>query len=243
MLDAFPGFTESFEGALHHLYLDVLGIPTTGYGNALFSTAAACALPWRHPDGSFASRDEIIAMYATIRNMKGNRDPHGVLWTQRGGGAFAPFSTLRLDASGVSELVRGTIQRNDEALKRRYGGDYETWPACAQIAVHGLAWAAGNAYLFPKMDRALANRDFTEASREIEMPPTHNPGNHLERRNHAHEILMLNAAYVEAVHLDPDLIDWEHELRVCEADTEPEMLSAASLPTIYPAPPGDPDAA
>lgn len=238
------GFTRDLEGPTSWMYLDVLGYVTTGYGNKIGTPAAACALPWRRPDGSYASRDEILADWANVRSR--------IDMAKGGGGAFAKVARLRLDAQGVSDLVRGTMLRVDADMKRRYQ-DWETWPACAQMACMSLAWACGDNYKFPNMDRALANRDFEEASREIEMTPEHNPGNDLHRRNAANEMLMLNAARVENYHLDPDMLNWTSLIGVAEAETLPELPAAPSSPTIFVEPvehmyplekdPDDPDAA
>lgn len=238
VLDAFPGFTANLEGALSFLYLDSLGIPTTAYGNALFSTAAMCALPWRHADGSFASRDEMIAEYSTIKNLKDVVSPHGVLWPLCGGGAFKPMTRLHLDAAGISTLVQRTIQTNDAAMLKKFP-DWEEWPANAQLAIHSLVWACGSAYTFPKMDAALRARDFDTAAREIEMTPKDNPGNDLTRRNAANELLMTNAARVQAYHLDPDSLNWSTLLGVDDAETQTELDNPASSPTLYA---GTPDA-
>jgi len=238
--ESFTGFTRDLEGPTNFMYLDVRGFVTTGYGNLIDDTVSVCALPWRHPDGTFANRDEVIAAWATVRGKRGQRDPHGVPWTDRGGVIFAQFTTLRLDAMGVDALVRGVMSRNDEALKRRYP-EWESWPACAQLACMSLAWACGTGYDFPAMDRALANRDFAEASREIEMTPVHNPGNNLKRRNAANETLMANAQRVEAYHLDPSLIEWTAVIGVHDLDTVPaidvapdsEPTTSADEPTIH----------
>lgn len=224
-------FTTHFEGATTWLYLDVLGIPTTAFGNALFSAAASAALPWRRADGELATRDEIVAEYFAVQALKGQRNTRGVLWTQCGGGVFEGLTRLRLDADGVSQLVLSTLDRDDADLRARYS-DYEDWPGCAQLAVLSLSWACGDRYHFPLMDAALALRDFATAAREIEMTPEHNPGNHLEARNAANRMLMLNAARVQDYRLDPDLLEWTQLLSVSEAATLPEVPNPPSDPVL-----------
>lgn len=254
----FIGFTEELEGAVRFMYLDVLGLVTCGYGNLINTPASAAALPWRRKDGSYATRAEILADWALVRS---RRD-----LAQLGGGHFADVAQLRLDDQGVANLVHAKFLENEKALQKRYA-DYETWPACAQLAVHSLAWACGAAYHFPQMDVALAGRDFDTAAREIEMTPAHNPGNNLKKRNLANEILMRNAQRVESYHLDPDTLAWGYLLGVSDRDTSPELVnpasdpppplpplplintpimgqdSAATLPTCYPSPKEPDDAA
>jgi GH24 family phage-related lysozyme (muramidase) len=236
--ESFVGFTRDLEGAVSHMYLDKLGYVTTGYGNLIDDTASVCTLPWRRTDGSPATRDEVIAAWATVRGKRGQRDPHGVFWTDRGGGVFAQFTALRLDAGGVDRLVRSTMDRNDAALARRYA-DWETWPACAQMACMSLAWACGSAYDFPLMDAALEAGDFMTASQEIEMTPAANPGNNLHARNEANAILMLNAARIRDYHLDPDLLDWTSLIGVHDLPTLPELEDPPSEPTTLVAVPSE----
>lgn len=235
-----------FEGPTCWMYLDVLGLVTTGYGNLINTPLAATALPWHRSDGSMATRDEIIAEWAAVRNLKDKRNHRGVLWPDLGGGSFEGVTRLRLDAEGVARLVHSTIDRHETALRARYGPAWDDWPANAQMACHGLAWAVGSGYEFPKMDACLRARDFDGASFEVEMSKASNPGNHLEGRNEAHRILMLNAGRVQAYKLDPDAIDWERLIGVHDAETLPELPAAAETPlpllitplmgTVYPRP-------
>lgn len=220
VLKAFPGFTADLEGATTWMYLDVLGIVTTGYGNALMTVAAALALPWRHADGSLATPAEVVAEYSAVQNLKGKLDARGRLWTQDGGGIFAQLTKLRLDDAGVTNLVQRTIAADDEALRKRHS-DWDVWPGCAQMALLSLEWACGTNYKFPKMDAALAVGDFAAAAREIEMTKEHNPGNDLRARNAANEILMLNASRVQAFGLDPDYLNWTTSLAALEQDAIP----------------------
>lgn len=220
VLKAFPGFTRDLEGPTNWMYLDVLGIVTTGYGNAMLTVAPALALPWRHPDGSLATPAEVVAEYSAVQNLKGQRNARGVLWTQCGGGAFAALTKLRLDDEGVTSLVHRTIAADDEALRERYAS-WEDMPGCAQMGLLSLAWACGSNYHFPKMDAALAAGDFATAAREIEMTPEHNPGNNLAARNKANETLMLNADRVQAFGLDPDYLNWTTSLAALEQDAIP----------------------
>jgi hypothetical protein len=60
------------------------------------------------------------------------------------------------------------------------------------------------------------------------MTPAHNPGNHLEARNAANKMLMLNAARVQDFHLDPDLVGWDQLIGVTELPTVPELPNPPS---------------
>ncbi len=222
---AFVAMTRSFEGDTNFMYLDVLGYVTTGFGNMIDTPRAALALPWKRPGGELATRDEVVSAWSVVRNRQDMR--------KAGGGHFASLTTLRLDADGVATLVARTIASNDVSLHRRYR-DFADWPACARMACHGLAWACGTGYRFPAMDTALVAGDFLTAAEEIELTKASNPGNDLRKRNEAHRILMRNADHVRAFHLDPELVDWTHDLAIVSAaETEPDLPNPPSEPTIH----------
>lgn len=234
VFDTFVGFTRDLEGPTSWMYLDVLGYVTTGYGNKIDDLASTTALAWRRPDGTLATRDEVVAEWSGVRNLRGQRNQRGVLWTDCGGGVFSTLTRLRLDAADVSDLVRRTIRHNDAALARRYPA-WESWPSCAQMCCHSLAWACGTAYAFPKMDDALLDGDFAAAALETEMTKESNPRNNLSARNAANRILMCNAASVRDLHLDPDTINWTSLIGdVHDAPTLPDLTTAATHPTVAP---------
>lgn len=220
---AFVAFTRDLEGDTTWMYLDKLGYLTTGYGNMIDTPRAALSLPWRRPDGSLAMRDEVLSAWALVRSRQDMREG--------GGGHYAKLTTLRLDRDGLASLVARTLAGNDLALQRRHP-EFNDWPACARMCVHSITWACGTGYDFPKMDRALAAQDFAAAAEETEMTKASNPGNDLTRRNSANRLLMLNAAHVQAFHLDPELLNWTSDLaRTSAAETEPAIPNPPSEPT------------
>ncbi len=196
----FLALTSRFEGTCGWLYLDVLGLVTTGRGNLVDPFAAAANLPWQRPDGTDATYDEIRGAWEIV---KSRRD-----LCQHGGAAYAPLTTIRLSAEAVDDLTLGKLRSNDSTLAARFPG-WADLPACVQLATHLLAWACGPAFRFPRLAAAInvsdwgatiAEVDAESGRRECEMDPKGNPG--LLPRNAAIVALFAFAT----VSADPDAL-------------------------------------
>lgn len=249
--DAWLTFTEPLEGGVPCFYDDMRstpehphGIVTIAYGNAIFTPSEAAALPMVHPDGTFATSAEKIAAWRVVHD-----DPNAA---HQGWRYAARLSPLRLTRAGMGALAMARLESNDRILLAHLP-DWESYPACVQLAMHSLAWACGANAHFPELFQAVTDRDFSRTEIQLhdgqqvtvciggaelqihmnEWTPegTHNAG--LVPRNIANKILMRNAQRVEAFHLDPDLLDWTHDLSVAGADTQPSAVdNPASEPSV-----------
>ncbi len=221
----------------------------------MFSPSEAAALPLMHPGGVPATPAEKVALWHTVHD-----DPQAAILGWR---YAATLSDLRLTREGMTALAFAKLDSNDRILLARLP-EWESYVACAQMAMHSLAWACGANCHFPRLFQAVTDRDFDRASVEIymnEMTPEGIRNTGLVPRNNANRILMRNAQRVEAFHLDPDLLDWTHVLSVSDVETVPALdnpnstplpivnteimetvpENAASCPTTYPGPDEPPD--
>ena len=184
---AFQGFTTRFEGALDYMYLDVLGLVTTGIGNLIDPIYTATGLPWVHrSDGSPAGRDQIILEWQRVKALQA--------WKGYGGGYFGDGAQIILTPEGVDALVDGKLMANEAILKRRFVL-WEQWPADAQLGTLSVAWAAGPAWVAPNFDMAARALDFAGCRTECWLNDKGNPG--LTPRNLANQSLFLNANSVQ----------------------------------------------
>jgi GH24 family phage-related lysozyme (muramidase) len=225
--DAVLGFTEGFEGGVPALYNDVRGIPTIAFGNAMFTPSEAAGLALMHPGGVPATPAEKVALWHTVHD-----DPQAA---HLGWRYAATLSDLRLTREGMSALAFAKLDSNDRVLAGRLP-DWESYNGCVQLAMHSWAWAAGPNGLWPRLFKALADRDFQEAAVQVhlnEWTPEgiHNVG--LVPRNIANKILMRNAARVDAYHLDPETVEWRTLLGIDDVPTIPAVENPASSPTIH----------
>lgn len=182
------------------MYLDVLGLVTTGIGNLIDTPDDALSLEWLRSDGSVATRREVAAEWTAVKARKD--------LAQRGGGAFKAITRLRLSDAGLHDLFNRTLDRMARQLATRFPG-FDDWPADAQLATISMAWACGPAFRFPKLAAALNAGDFATAAVECKMNEAGNPG--LKPRNAANRLLYENAAAVVARDLDPELLYWPNQ--------------------------------
>lgn len=203
VLAIFRAFSTKFEGWLPYMYLDIKGLVTTGMGNLIDPIGAALELPWKHPDGSLASQDEVRAAWTLVKSRVDLAPKYGT--------AFAGLTTIRLDKDGIEQLIARRLGQNEAYLRKRYAG-YALWPADAQLGVHSMAWAMGPGFHFPAFDAAV-NRsppDFDAAATASHMNATGNPG--LVPRNKANFELFTNAARVVRSGADPATLYWPGEV-------------------------------
>jgi len=233
-------FTEPLEGGVPVCYADVRGIPTTAYGNAVFTPAEMYALPWMHPGGIPATQAEKLdAWYQVNGNM---------VAAKLGWHYAAKLSDLRLTREAMGELALAKFDLNERILRARLA-DWESYPACARMAFHSLSWACGANAHFPRLFDDARNRDWDACAVEVHMNEytpegIHNVG--LVPRNVANKLLLRNAQRVQDFKLDPDTLEWGSLLGVSDAvtlpalpdvpDSRPEPTTPADQPTIHPMP-------
>ncbi len=176
-------FNAPIEGTLAFMYLDILGLVTTGMGNLIDTPADALSLPWKNKDGSPATRMQIAGEWSYVKSRQDLK--------LQGGGAFAAVTRLRLDVEGIELAVSRTLDRMDHQLAARFPA-YAEWPWQAQLATLSMSWACGAAFHFPKLEAALLVADFAIASTECTIREAGNPG--VIPRNKANRALYLAAA-------------------------------------------------
>ncbi len=212
-------FTGPLEGAgVPCLYNDKRGMTTIAWGNLVNSVGAVIGLPFVWPDGRRATTAEIASAWQSVHN-----DPQAAL---QGWRYAARLSPLRLPPDAMTELALARLDANERILRARLPDRWDDLPACAQMALHSLAWACGANVYYPKLFQAVADGNFEEAAVQIHMNEWTPEGIHNEGlipRNVANKVLMRNAARVRDLKLDPDHLDWTHIIGVPEAVTVPAL--------------------
>lgn len=180
---AYRSFTTQFEGSLSFMYLDALGLVTTGIGNLIDPESAAAGLPWLHADGTRASSADISAEWNTIKNLQDMKS--------YGGGTFRSYTSLHLDAAGLDALFNSKSAANEATLRKAFP-KWDSFPADAQLGILSMAWAMGAGFTasFPHFTAAANAGDWQTAAAECQMAPT--PG--IAPRNAANLHLFQNAA-------------------------------------------------
>lgn len=220
--EAFHSFSVDLEGVVTHLYADALGLITTGMGNLVNTLPEVLALHWKRPDGTDATRDEVVAAFASVR-------AHADQDKLKGGGYFARYTTIRLDLEDVHKLVERKLESNWLLLLRRFP-ETDEWPADAQLFLCSWAWAVGPAAGYPKMSAYLRQKDFDAAAEECTITANGKVFGTLVTRNARNKVLLQNAARVLSHHLDEEKVWWPEDLTktILEAETQPQLENPVS---------------
>jgi len=190
--DIFVPFTQTFEGKCDFMYLDVKGLVTAAVGNLADPVSLALAMPWRRrSDSQPATLNQVQEEWIRVKELTS--------LDQRGGGAYAASSTLFLDEAGIASVVAGRLNLNESLLAKRFGPNWDWFPADAQLACHSIAWAAGAAWAAPKLDAYAAKCDLVGMADESAV---HTARDTVDRE------LLLAAAKTVAEGGDFDMIHW-----------------------------------
>lgn len=185
VLAAVLPFLAKHEGVVRFMYCDTIGLVTTGIGNLIDPVDLALGVVWTAPDGSMATEEHVRSVWHFVKSHQDMRMGGGVAYWRLHG------NDLRLDDAALSRLVCGRLVTNERLLKGRFPA-FDDWPAPAQLAVHGMAWAMGPMFRFPAFVGAVnaSPPNFEEAANESHMV------NGAPRRNAAHRALLEQAAVV-----------------------------------------------
>ncbi len=202
-----------FEGAIPFLYADRKGLPTIAVGVLCRTVESAQVLPLRRADGTLATRDEIAADWRAVNKNAEAAD--------KGHTFAATLVKLRLTPDDCRALVMRRFDSMVVELHRRYPA-LSSWPATAQMAVCCWAWAPGAWSPAPRMDAALAVKDFNGASKESWLNETNNRG--LHPRNLLNRALLRRAAITAATGGDYDSLVTQPE-DFADAPPPPQGMS------------------
>ena len=182
------------EGRIPWPYLDVRGLPTVAIGILLNSLAEMLGYRWLDSETRLtAPRSQVEASWHALTGATGEQR---VRLCRLGAAEARKIVTVEL---GEDELDRITLARFD-AFARVLLGRFPalpTWPVPAQWVMMSLAWAAGPAFAFPKMQSHLERGDFLAAADEVNLNVTTPEGIKnlgLVERNRRNRALMLEAA-------------------------------------------------
>jgi GH24 family phage-related lysozyme (muramidase) len=194
VLDAFVTVQSQWEGYLDFMYTDEIGLVTTGMGNEIDPLSKALALPWsRNTDETPATPDEITKEWQAVKDnhVSGRFDaPYDELMT-----------TLHLKLEDIASLVVEQLLSN-EAVLAAFFPQFDQFPADAQMAIHGMAWAMGPGFphSFPQFTAAANRGSWVEAKAQskfrLEAP----------QRLVGHNLMFQNAAIVKANNLDKSIL-------------------------------------
>lgn len=153
VIDAFIDTQHKMEGWVNWMYLDQLGLVTTGMGNLIDPLGAALALPWTHGiGGTPATQAEVTAAWTTVKNAF---NMHPELRQSSGySPIYGQLTDLRISDDAIHDLVKRKFLENETVLVSRIP-TFGHLTADAQMGIHSLAWAAGPHFDAPKFMAAI----------------------------------------------------------------------------------------
>lgn len=160
--DIWHRFSEPLEGRVHWMYLDILGLVTTGVGNLIDPMPAALVLPWRWPDGSLAPRHAVEAQWSALKAAPSLAKRHYRYAREFLEQRFR--HAINLTDDDIDALVTQKLRSNETELLKHFPR-WHSWPADAQLAVASMAWAMGPAFSrkFPTFTGIVNAGDFVRA--------------------------------------------------------------------------------
>ena len=203
VIDAFVKVQSPWEGVAYVMYTDKLGLVTTAIGyliddkSGINGYAPALVIPWVHKsDEKPATKDEIIQDWQTVKNAH-----------SQSGGYDLPndkkITQLKIPDLVVQDLTASRMANNEQELLKSLPG-FASFPADAQMAIHGMAWAMGGAFIpvngFKTFADAANRGDWAAAKANSAFKGA------APERKAGQDKMFDNAAAVVANRLDPDTL-------------------------------------
>jgi len=177
VIGAWHPFSEPLEARVPYMYVDVLGLVTTGVGNLIDSVAAAQKLPWRKPGGQLASASEVAGHWQLLKDNRARLAKLHHRYTKiffENAYGFA----LTLSDAAIDKVVADKLESNADYLEARHFPNFAEYNADLQLVLLSIAWAVGPGFpvKFPTFTRAVNNDDMKVAVEQCAIRTAGNPG-------------------------------------------------------------------
>ena len=187
--EGFPPHLRSFEGVIHHMYLDIRGRVTAGIGflmDPFERYGGNLDFVWKVGESS-ADYDAVREEFGNVKNMQWDEEN----WPKKrwqNAKNFEDFTNLRLTNRAIDEFLKRVVGWKETDVRGKFGTAYDNAPADAQVVLLQMSYAGG------LEKRAAALKEHVEkgdwwAAREFT-----NLGNGYPTYNAAFGILMRNAS-------------------------------------------------
>jgi hypothetical protein len=155
----FPAWTQGFESWTDFFYCDVKGLVSIGPGFLADPTWPALLDFVRKGSTVPASPDEIRRDWQIVKS-------NGATCAL-GGGHYEPMTTVRATRASIERVAGAKLGANAAMLKQTFPA-FEEWPARAQLAILGMAWAYGAAFTrtWPRFTAACRAQDWATAAEQ-----------------------------------------------------------------------------
>lgn len=189
VIAALPGFLKQYEGKVNFMYLDKKGLVTIGIGHLIDPINQALKLEFGYKGGGgTASAGEVTTEWQTVKQSQ--------KLMNIGAPAFDKITKLALTDQGIQKMVKDSAAAIENYIKtnasaKKFYGDFDKWPADAQLALMGVAWGGIPIPQFGwhKLPEACRLANWGVAAVECKISSPIAAG-----RNEAHKLMFMNAA-------------------------------------------------
>jgi len=186
-------YLTSFEAFVPWMYLDSLGLVTTGIGNLLdpYSTYGKKVSFSRRSDGGRATDAEVKAEFDMVKSkaVAGGHAPQAGFQSYK---AFESITKLRASKEDVDAAVRTALKAHEAAAVQYFGRDFTTLPADVQVVLVQMSYAGGLKSRQGQLAPFLRKRDFIGARDYTYLSNAKQGRNGYKKYNAAFRILMTN---------------------------------------------------
>ncbi len=186
-----------FEGYVPYMYLDSLGLVTTGIGNLLDPYSKyGKRVQFRRADGIPASDAELKAEFDLVKSKTtpGGNAPQAAYRSYR---AFEPITKLRATLADISLAVLEAVRQHEAAALQYFGRDFETAPADVQVVLVQMSYAGGLYARKGQLAPWLTKRDYV-AAREFTYLSNATQGKAgYKKYNAAFRMMMMNGSILD----------------------------------------------
>lgn len=221
--DEFWSFTEPLEGGIQancmFMVTDLqvatgMGITFKGKVDRNGGLAMALALDWVYKPGHSKANQpctpaDITKDYdAVLANEELGRKGSGFM------GEWMKITDCRITLDGLKRAVRNRIVGNINYIRTQKGarlGNFDSFPADAQLCVASLTWARGNEFdrEFPKFCEACRAADWFAAAEQATFS---NKESTLPKRSAQQQLMMRNAGFAKLGLGDPNTLHFPAKL-------------------------------
>lgn len=154
---------EKYEGKFSYMYLDSKGFITVGVGHLLKDLASAQKLNFKKSNNRPASKDEIKADYAAVKQQPKNRLAS----------FYKKYVKLKLLEADIITLTNKHIDSFEVELNRIFP-DFSTYPSEVRLSLFDIIFNVGMTDLnhkWPSLKKAVKAKDWSTAAKESNRKP------------------------------------------------------------------------
>lgn len=193
-----------FEGHVTWMYLDSIGLVTTGVGILLdpYSKYGKAIKSWYNKTTSqLATEKEIYEEFQMVKSKNGpqgvpvwNKDPSQNFTHYK---AFEPITNLRATETDLKNAMLSAIAKKEKDCKD-YFKDFDTFPADVQVVLIQMNYAGGLYHRKKDLAPLLEKRDWLGARQYTYLTNSRQGRDGYKKYNAAFQQLMQNAHIVES---------------------------------------------